>query len=284
MKDSRTSQFTITHIRPSKGFTDFGLRELWSYRDLLWFNILKNVRSKYRQMALGPLWIILQPLVIMVIFTLVFGKMAKLDSDGIPYPLLTFSALLPWTFFQNACTYASSSLVSQMSVISKVYFPRLIVPLADSLAWLFDFAISFVVLLAMMAAYGVWPTWRILLIPPLVLLTLLTTLAIGFWSASLTVRFRDVRFLVTYGLRAFMFLTPVAYSAAAVEKALPEGWKWIPAANPMYWVIEGFRWALLGGSRGPAVAMIWPVVGVLFLLITGLMVFRRTERSVVDLL
>ncbi|MDA7615198.1 ABC transporter permease [Akkermansiaceae bacterium] len=274
----------VIRIQPTKGFSSLGLGELWEYRDLLWFNILKNIKSKYRQMALGPLWIILQPVINMVLFTFVFGTMAGLSDEGIPYPLLTFSALISWNFFQNSCTFASNSLVTQMPVISKVYFPRMIIPLADALAWLVDFAITFAILLIMMACYGIYPGLKILFIPLYVLLTLVTTMAVGMWTASLTVKFRDVRFVVQYGLRVFMFLTPVAYAASHLENALPEGWAWLLKMNPLYWVIEGFRWALLDGPNGPEFFMIYPIMLVLFLLVTGAYMFRRTERTIVDLL
>ncbi len=274
----------IIRIQPNKGFSALGLGELWEYRDLLWFNILKNIKSKYRQMALGPLWIILQPIINMVIFTFVFGNMAGLDSGGIPYPLLTLSALIPWNFFQNSTTFSANSLVTQMPVISKVYFPRMIIPLSDALAWLVDFAVTFAVLLLIMAYYEIYPGWRVLFIPLYLLLILATTLAIGLWSASLTVKFRDVRLVVEYGLRVFMFLTPVAYTADNLKGAVPEGWAWLIEMNPLYWVIEGFRWTLLDGSNAPSLFMIYPIALVAFLLISGAYVFRRTERSIVDLL
>lgn len=274
----------VIRIQPSKGFSSLALGELWEFRDLLWFNILKNIKSKYRQMALGPLWIILQPVINMLLFTFVFGTMAGLSDDGTPYPLLTFSALISWNFFQNSCTFASNSLVTQMPVISKVYFPRMIIPLADALAWLVDFAITFAILLIMMAYYGVYPDLKILFIPLYVLLTLVTTMAVGMWTASLAVKFRDVRFVVQYGLRVFMFLTPVAYAASHLENALPEGWAWLLKMNPLYWVCEGFRWCLLNGPNGPELFMIYPILLVLFLLVTGAYMFRRTERTIVDLL
>lgn len=274
----------VIRIQPTKGFSSLGLGELWEYRDLLWFNILKNIKSKYRQMALGPLWIILQPVINMLLFTFVFGKMAGLSDDGIPYPLLTFSALISWNFFQNSCTFASNSLVTQMPVISKVYFPRMIIPLSDALAWLVDFAVTFAILLIMMACYGIYPGLKILFIPLYVLLVLVTTMAVGMWTASLTVKFRDVRMVVQYGLRVFMFLTPVAYAASHLENALPDGWVWLLKMNPLYWVCEGFRWCLLNGPNGPELFMIYPIMLILFLLVTGAFVFRRTERTIVDLL
>ena len=274
----------IIRIQPTKGWSNLGLYELWEYRDLAWFNILKEIKSKYRQMALGPLWIILQPIMNMIIFTFVFGRVAKLNSDGIPYPLLTFTALIPWTFFQNSCTFSAGSLVQQMNVISKVYFPRLIIPIANALSWLVDFVITFAILLLMMAYYGIYPTWRIIFIPGYILLALMTTLAVGFWLATLTVKFRDIKIMVTYGVRLFMYLTPVAYTASVMEKGLPAGWEWVLKINPLYWVIEGFRWSLINGKQGPELFMIYPIVGVLILFISGAYMFRRTERTIVDLL
>ncbi len=274
----------VVRIEPSKGFTTLGLIDLWEYRDLLWFNVLKNIKSKYRQMALGPLWIVLQPVINMMLFSFIFGSMAKLDSGGIPYPLLTLSALIPWTFFQNSSSYAANSLVTQMPIISKVYFPRMIIPLSDALAWFVDFTITFAILLLLMAYYDLYPDWRILFIPLYVLLMLATTLAVGLWSASLTVKFRDMRLIVEYGLRVLMFLTPVAYTAANLEAAMPTGWEWLIRMNPMYWVIEGFRWSLFDGASAPTSFIFYPIIMVLLLLVTGAYVFRRTERSIVDLL
>jgi len=274
----------VVRIEATKGFRSLGLGELWEYRDLLRLNIFKNVQAKYRQMALGPLWIILEPVANMLLFSFVFGRMAGMASGPIPYPLLTFCALIPWTFFQNSTTFACSSLVTQMPVISKVYFPRMIIPIADALAWFVDFAVTFALLLIVMAFYGFYPTLRILYIPLFLLLTLATTLAAGLWTASLAVRFRDVRFLVQYGTRILMFLTPVAYAAEKLESAVPSGWLWLLHMNPMYWVTEGFRWALLGTPTGPTSFIIWPILLVTVLLVSGAFVFRRTERTIVDLL
>lgn len=282
--NSTSAHNPVTRIQATKGFSALGLGELWEYRDLLRFTIQKNIKSKYRQMALGPLWIILQPIITMFLFTFIFGKMAGLSDDGIPYTLLTFSALIPWTFFQNSCSFAANSLVTQMPVISKVYFPRLIIPLADATAWLVDFAITFVLLLIMMACYGIYPTAKILFIPLYVLLTLATTMAVGVWAASLAVKFRDVKFVVQYGLRVFMFMTPVAYAASNLERSVPEGWAWVLQLNPLYWVCEGFRWCLLDGPNGPTPFMLIPVGLVFILLVSGAYMFRRTERTIVDLL
>ncbi len=270
----------VIRIQPSKGWARLDLREIWEYKDLLWFHTLKEVKGKYRQMALGPMWIVLQPLVNMVLFSFIFGRIAKLPSEGIPYPIFTYVALLPWTLFQNSCEFSSNSLVSQMHIISKVYFPRLIIPFASVVSWLVDFALSFAVLLIMMLFFGFIPGWKIVFIPLYLILCIGFALGIGLCTASLAVQFRDVKFVVTHGLRVFMYLTPVAYSGTLI----PDSWQWLYQLNPMYWVVEGFRWSLLSTSTSPSWNMVLPIVLVFVLLIIGAFMFRRTERTVVDLL
>lgn len=270
----------ITRIEPTKGWARLDLREIWEYRDLLWFHTLKEIKGKYRQMALGPLWIILQPIVNMILFSFIFGRIAKLPSEGIPYPIFTYVALLPWTLFQNSCEFSSNSLVSQMHIISKAYFPRLIIPFAAVVSWLVDFALSFAVLLIMMLFFGFIPGWRIVFIPMYLILCIGSALGIGLFTASLAVQFRDVKFVVTHGLRVFMYLTPVAYSGTLI----PGNWQWLYQLNPMYWVIEGFRWSLLGTSTGPEWYMIIPSTMTFILILAGAFMFRRTERTIVDLL
>lgn len=270
---------TIT-IKASKGFGSLGLAELWEYRDLFRFHTLREVKGKYRQMALGPLWIVLQPVVNMIVLSFVFGKVAKMPSDGIPYPIFTYTALIPWTFFSNASTFTAGCLITDMQIISKVYFPRLIIPLASVAARLVDFAICFLVLMGMMAYFGYWPTLRWLFLPGYLLLAVAAALAIGLWSASLAVRFRDVVLVVRYGVQVGMYLTPVAFAASS----FPAAYQRFLQLNPMYWVVEGFRWCLLGKGMGPEPYM-WVSVGITtFLLVSGAFVFRRTERTIVDLL
>ena len=271
---------SVTHIRPSKGFASLGLHELWEYRDLLRFHVLREVKGKYRQMALGPLWIVLQPVINMVVLSFVFGRVAKLDSEGIPYPILTYTALIPWTFFSNACNLSVVSLVADMHIISKVYFPRMIIPLGAIIARMVDFAVCFAILLVMLLCFGYLPTLRWLWVPGHVALAVATTFAIGLWTASLCVQFRDLKFVVQYGMQVAMFLTPVGYMASR----LPEEWLWLFKLNPMYWVIEGFRWCLLGVGNAPEPYMLIPVGIVVIMLISGAYVFRRTERTIVDLL
>lgn len=280
IKQNNTSAEQITRIEASKGWARLNLSELWDYKDLLWFHTLKEIKGKYRQMALGPMWIILQPLVNMVLFSFIFGQIAKLPSEGIPYPIFTYVALLPWTLFQNACEFSCTSLVSQMHIISKVYFPRMIIPIASTLSWLIDFTVSFVVLLAMMLIWGYVPGWKIIFLPFYLILCIGFALGVGFCTAAITVQFRDMKFLVVHGLRVFMYLTPVAYSSTLI----PESWQWFYRLNPMYWVIEGFRWSLLGTSVGPKTYMIIPVMMTFIFILVGAFMFRRTERTIVDLL
>jgi len=265
-------------IQPTTGWSSLALHELWQYRELLWFLTSRNIKGRYRQMALGPLWIVINPLVEMVIFSLIFGGLAKLPSDGLPYPIFTYTALLPWGYFSGAAGASVGSLVSQMSMISKVYFPRLVVPISAVLSGLVDLAISSLVLLGMMAYYGFAPSPAMLTLPLYVLLATAAALGVGLWSATLAVRYRDLRNAIGYGLRVWMFATPVAYAASLI----PERWQWLYQLNPMYWVIEGFRWALLGKGQAPQPLMLVPVSFVLLLLISGAFVFRRTERTIVD--
>lgn len=269
----------VTIIQPMRGWSSLALHELWQYRELLWILSWREIQVRYRQMALGPLWILIGPLVKMVIFSLIFGRLAKLPSDGLPYPIFTYTALLPWDYFSGAASASVRSLLSYVNLISKVYFPRLIVPISAVLSGLVDLLISFLVLLGMMIYYGFMPSLALLLLPLYLLLAAATALGVGLWSAALTVRFRDLQLVVSYGLSAWMYATPVAYSASLI----PERWLLLYQLNPMYWVIEGFRWALLGKGQPPQLFMLAPVGFVLFLLLSGAFVFRRAERTVVDL-
>ncbi|MCF7855848.1 MAG: ABC transporter permease [Candidatus Pacebacteria bacterium] len=270
-------------IKPSKGWGSLALDELWEYRDLLRFHISRNIKGKYRQMALGPLWIILQPIVNMVLFTFVFGKVARLPSEGIPYPIFTFVAILPWRYFATCTQSSLGSLVTNMNIISKVYFPRLVMPLSAAIAAIVDFLICFVIMIGLMLYFHYIPGWKTLLIPLYLLFAGMTGLGIGLWTASLTVRFRDLKLVANNGIRVAMYATPVAYSATLIAEKFPE-WMWLYKLNPMYWVIEGFRWSLLDTGNPPELYMLIPIGLVVLLLITGAYVFRRTERTIVDLL
>ena len=267
-------------IRANTGWGHVQLGEIWRYRELLWYLTLREIKARYRQSALGPLWFILKPLINMVIFSLVFGNLAKLPSDGIPYPIFTYIALIPWTYFQSSTTMAVASLVSRMDIISKVYFPRLIVPISATLANLVELGMSFLVLLGMMAFYHLPLRPLMLTLPLFVVFASVVSLAVGLLGATLAVRYRDVVLGVTFALQAWMFLTPVAYSASLIG----EKWLWLYQLNPMYWVIEGWRWALLGKGQAPNTYMLIPAVTFTVLMVLGVFVFRRTERTIVDLL
>lgn len=270
-------------IQPTRGWAHLDWREVWQYRDLLKFLIARDLRGKYRQMALGPMWVVLQPLMTMIVLSVIFGRVAKLDSGGTPYPLLTFAALIPWTFFSKACQGGVTSLVSEMGVISKVYFPRISVLLAAVLSRLVDFAACCAIFAVLMLAYGVPLRPEMLVLPIYVLLVVMTALAVSLWTASLTVRFHDVRFLVEYGMQILMFLSPVAYAGAVIEKSIPS-WMWLYKLNPLYWIIEGFRWCLLGTGEAPAPYMLVSCGLVILMFVSGAFVFRRTERTIVDYL
>ena len=267
-------------IEPTTGLGSLGLKELFEYRDLLRYQVIKEIKGKYRQMALGPLWIVIQPLMNMVVFSFVFGSVAKMDSAGVPYMLLTYCALVPWTFFQNATSLSSNCLVTEMGVISKVYFPRLILPISYVIGRLIDFAITFSILVGMLLFYGYTPDLKWLFLPFYMMLAVFTTIALSTWTASLTVRFRDMKFVVQYGLQLSMFLTPVAFLASN----LPQNWLWILKLNPMYYVVEGFRWALIDVGQGPEPYMLFSIFLSVILAVTGVFVFRKTERTIVDLL
>jgi lipopolysaccharide transport system permease protein len=279
---SSTRQQPTIRVERTTGWRSLGLQELWEYRDLLRFLIWREIKGRYRQMALGPLWIIIKPLADMVIFSLIFGGLADLPSEGLPYPIFTYTALLPWTFFAGSLSSAAGSLRYQMNMISKVYFPRLIMPISQVFINLADFSISFVVLLGMMFYFGYFPTLKILTIPLFLLFASMTSLAVGLWLAGVSVRFRDVSYGVNYGSRLWMWVTPVAYSVELVVEKAPQ-LLWLYKLNPMYWVIQGFRWALLDKGEAPSLLMLVPLAVVISLLISGLYIFRRTEKTIVDL-
>ncbi len=278
LENFHANHLSLSVYEPTHGWLSLRLGDLWRYRELLYFLTWRDVKIRYKQTALGVAWAVLQPLITMVIFSVIFGQLAKLPSDGIPYPVFSYAALLPWGLFSGALQRAGTSLVTNANLITKVYFPRLVIPISAVAAGLVDFAISFVVLLALMLYYGIMPTWAILAIPLLVLLAVLTALAVSLWLSALNVQYRDVQYIIPFLIQAWMYASPVAYSAGLV----PTGpWRIIYGLNPLAGVIQGFRWALLGGNP-PDQLMTISVFMVVLLLVSGLYYFRRMERSFAD--
>jgi len=266
-----------TIIRPSKGWVSLKLNDLWEYRDLLLFLAWRDISVRYKQTVLGAAWAIIQPFFSMVIFSIFFGSLAQISSDGVPYPVFSFAALLPWTFFANALSESSNSLVGNANLLSKVYFPRLVIPLASTLGGLADFGIAFIVLVLMMVVFGIVPTAAVLLLPLFLLLALVTALGVGLWLSALNVQYRDIRYMVPFLVQALMFASPVVYSSTLLE----EPWRTLYGINPMVGVIEGFRWALLG-TTPPGPTLFISVLAALALLVTGTMYFRRMEKTFAD--
>jgi lipopolysaccharide transport system permease protein len=265
-------------IEPSRGWISLGLRELWAYRELLLFFVWRDVKVRYKQTVLGVLWAVIQPFFTMVIFSLFFGRLAQVPSDGVPYPIFSYAALVPWTFFANALTQASNSLVAGANMLKKIYFPRLTMPVATVLAGVVDFVLAFAVLLAMMFYYGLVPTANVLWLPLFLLLALVTSLGVGLWLSAMNVQFRDVRYIVPFLTQAWLFATPIAYPSSL----LPEFWRPFYGLNPMVGVVEGFRWALLGTETAPG-----PMIGVsalvaVTLFVSGVFYFRRMEKTFAD--
>ena len=268
----------VTIIKPSRGWTSLNLRELWEYRDLLFFLAWRDVSVRYKQTILGAAWAIIQPFFSMVVFSLFFGRLAKIPSDGLPYPVFSYAALLPWQYFSSAIISSSNSLVGSSNLLTKVYFPRLIVPLSSILPPIVDFGIAFLVLIGMMAYYGVGLTWNVFYLPLFLLLALATALGVGLWLSAMNVQYRDIRYAVPFLAQFWMFASPVTYPSSLV----PESWRALYGLNPMAGVIEGFRWALLGTDTAPGPMTAVSVFIAFALLISGAYYFRRMEKSFAD--
>ena len=276
--ESHHSPLAHTHLEPPGRWAWPGLRDLWRYRELLFFLVWRDVKVRYKQTLLGAAWAVLQPFLTMVVFSVFFGRLAGLPSDGLPYPLFTYAGLVPWQLFAYALTESSNSLVSNQRLIVKVYFPRLTVPIAAALSGLVDFTIAFLVLLGMMLFYGTPLSARILVLPFLILLTLVSALALGLWLAALNVQYRDVRYIIPFIVQLGFFLTPIAYSSSLVPAALQP----LYALNPMVGVVTGFRWALLGADAPAVGTILISTLAALLLFTGGLFYFRRMEDSFAD--
>ena len=268
----------VTIIEPRRGWIPIDVRELWRYRELLYFLTWRDILVRYKQTALGVLWAVIQPVVTMVIFSLVFGRFGKLPSGGVPYPVFTFCALLPWNLFAAALTRATNSVVGSSGMVKKVYFPRLLIPVSSTLSPLVDFAISLLVLFALMAWYRMPFGWGLLLLPLLVLVTLSVALGAGLWLSALNVRYRDVGHAIPFMIQAWMFASPVAYSLMLI----PAQWQPLYALNPMVGVINGFRWAFLGSGLMPLNTMLVSLCAGLAILVSGAFYFRRMEKTFAD--
>ena len=266
-------------IQPSQGWVGLKLNELWEYRELLYFLVWRDIKVRYKQTALGATWAILQPFMTMVVFSIFFGKLAKVPSDGIPYPIFSYAGLVPWTFFANGLSQSSNSLVGSAHVIKKVYFPRLCIPIATVLSGLVDFALAFLVLIVMMVYYGIYPTINLIYLLVFLLVALITSLGVGLWFSAMNVQFRDVKYVVPFLTQFWMLATPIAYSSSLLSAK----WRIIYALNPMVGVVEGCRWALLGTKTQPGPLVLVSTAVAIVVLITGAYYFRRMERTFADI-
>ena len=275
LTDANTPVITIA---PSRGWVSLRVGEFWQYRELLYFLVWRDVKVRYKQTALGATWAIIQPVLTMLVFSVFFGRLAKMPSDGVPYPLFAYAALVPWTFFANALTQASNSLVGSAALIKKVFFPRLIVPVASVLSGIIDFLLAFSVLVVLMTWYGLGVSPKLLWLPLFALQALVAALAVSLWLSALNVEYRDVRYIVPFVTQFWLFATPVAYPSSL----LSEPWRTVYGLNPMVGVVEGFRWALLdtGAAPGPMFAV--SSLTSLALLVGGAYYFRRLERTFAD--
>ncbi|MBN1217549.1 MAG: ABC transporter permease [Anaerolineae bacterium] len=267
-----------TRIEPSKGWVSLRLDKLWAYRELLYFFVWRDIKVRYKQTVMGASWAIIQPLFTMVIFSLFFGRLAKVPSDGLPYPIFSYAALVPWTFFANALNQASNSLVQNANMLKKVSFPRMTMPIATVFAGIVDFVLAFSVLLGMMFFYGLVPTINALWLPLFLLLALATSLGVSLWLSAMNVQFRDVRYITPFLVQAWLFATPIAYPSSLLSKP----WRTLYGINPMVGVVEGFRWALLGTDTAPGPILIVSTLVALGLLVSGAFYFRRMEKTFAD--
>lgn len=278
MREPQATPAPVLTIRPPSGWAPLDLREIVTAHELLYFLVLRNLKLRYKQTALGAAWALLQPLLTMAVFTVVFGRLARLDSEGLPYPVFALAALVPWTYFANALTQAGNSLVDQQQLLTKVYFPRLLLPLAAVIAGLVDLFISFGLLLVVLAWYEIEPSLRLLAAPGLALLAAAGALAPGVWLAALNVRYRDVRYVIPFLVQIWLFVTPVAYSSSLV----PDRWRLLYELNPMAAVVDGFRWMVSPAADFPARGLAVSVSAAALLLAAGLFFFRRVERAFAD--
>lgn len=265
-------------IAPPGRWASLDLPELWRYRELVYFLVWRDIKVRYKQTVLGAAWAIIQPVFTMVVFSLFFGRLAGVPSDGVPYPIFSFAALVPWTFFANGLNQSANSLVLDQNLITKVYFPRLAIPIATVLSGVVDLALAFLVLLGMMFWYGIMPTANVIWLPALLLLALVTCLGTGLWFAALNVQYRDVRYIVPFLIQLWLFATPIAYPSSLLDAP----WRALYALNPMVGVVEGFRWALLGTDTRPGPMILISSAAAIAILVAGALWFRRMEQTFAD--
>ncbi|MCH7552765.1 MAG: ABC transporter permease [Chloroflexi bacterium] len=265
-------------IQPSRGLASLGLRDLWAYRELVLFLAWRDVKVRYKQSILGIAWVVVQPVVTMIIFSLIFGQLAKLPSEGVPYPLFVYAGILPWLLFSQSLTRSAQSVVGNANLIKKVYFPRLVIPTASTLAVLIDFVVAFGVYVVLMGYFAHAPTLAVLTLPLFVALGLAAALGVGLWLAALNARYRDVAHAIPFLVQAWMFASPVAYATSLV----PDSWRLVYAINPMVGVVDGFRWALVDGASGPGAVLAVSASVTAFLAVTGLWYYRQTEKTFAD--
>jgi lipopolysaccharide transport system permease protein len=272
------AQLPVLRITPPSRWWELPFGELWDYRELLYFFVWRDIKVRYKQTAIGAAWAVLQPFLTMLVFSLFFGRLARIPSQGLPYPIFYYSALLPWMYFAGALQNATSTIVENQRLITKVYFPRLVLPFSSVLSGLVDFGISFLMFVAMMFYYGIRPGWALLVLPVFLLLSVLTALGVGLWLSALNAIYRDVRYVVPFLVQFWMFASPVAYPSSLV----PTKWRWLYGLNPMAGVIEGFRWSLTGHGDPPGRLMLVSASVVLVVLLSGLAYFQKMETTVAD--
>jgi homopolymeric O-antigen transport system permease protein len=268
----------ITRITPPRGWFDLDLREVWAHWELLYFFVWRDLKVRYKQTAIGVAWVVIQPFMTMLVFTLFFGRLAKIPSEGLPYPLFYYAALLPWTYFSFSVTNATNTIVEHQNMVTKVYFPRVLLPFSAVVSGLVDFAIGFVLLAGMVVYYHFTPTVGTLLLPFFLLLAVATAFGIGLWLSALNAMYRDVRYAIPFLVQFWLFASPVAYPTTLV----PERWRWLYGLNPMAGVVEGFRWALTGHGQPPGALLLGSTAGVLLLLLSGLIYFQKVEGTIAD--
>lgn len=276
---SKTPSTPYLRLEPSKGWVSLKLYELWEYRELLYFLTWRDIKVRYKQTVLGAAWAIIQPFMSMIVFTIFFGGLAKIPSDGVPYPIFNYTALLPWTFFATALAGSSNSLVGSSNLIKKVYFPRLVIPISTTLGGFVDFLLAFSILIFMMVYFGIFPTINVIFLPFFLLLALMTSLGVGLWLSAMNVQFRDVRYTIPFLTQLWMFITPIVYPSSLIEN---EFLRTIYGLNPMVGVVEGFRWALLGTDTAPGWVIVPSFFAALALLTSGAFYFRRMEKTFAD--